>query len=88
MAALEPELQKVHAALSALKAAEAKSDAEKRAERAVEEMKARIPGIRGRLIDLLEPKARRYATATAVALGRHADAVVCTSQEDALAGIR
>ena len=33
-------------------------------------------GVRGRLIDLVQPTARRYHVATSMAMGRHMDAVV------------
>ena len=41
-------------------------------------------GVRGRLIDLLTLKSKRFTTALTVALGRHAEAVVCNTEAAAL----
>ena len=87
-AALAPELIAVHSEITSLQAAGSKSEAEKRVERAVEDMKRLFNGVRGRLQDLLSSKARKYNTAMTVALGRLADAVVVNTEESAFQCIK
>jgi chromosome segregation ATPase len=45
---------------------------------------SRIPGVRGRLIDLCKPTQRKYETAISVILGRNIDAVVVDEERTAI----
>jgi 2,4-dienoyl-CoA reductase-like NADH-dependent reductase (Old Yellow Enzyme family) len=60
--ALTPELQAVDSEISGLLAAERQNDGETRVERAVEDMKRLVAGVRGRLVDLVMPKSRKFPT--------------------------
>ncbi|KAF8869575.1 cohesin complex subunit psm1 [Gymnopilus junonius] len=43
-----------------------------------------FPGVRGRIIDLCKPSARKYTTAISVILGRNADAIVVDEEKTAI----
>ncbi|PPQ98373.1 hypothetical protein CVT26_013579 [Gymnopilus dilepis] len=43
-----------------------------------------FPGVRGRIIDLCKPSARKYATAISVILGRNTDAIVVDEEKTAI----
>ena len=45
---------------------------------------SRIPGVRGRLVDLCKPTQRKYETAISVILGRNIDAVVVDEERTAI----
>ena len=74
------ELEEVQASLAAHKDARHRSDAERRLEAAVEELKRAFPGVRGRLVELVTPTAKKYHLALTVSLGKHMDAVVVDSE--------
>ena len=78
--ALGGELAEVKNILAAHKDSRARSDAERRMESAVEDMKRLFPGVRGRLSDLVAPTGKGVKVAVTVALGRHMDAVVGNSE--------
>lgn len=70
------ELEEVKAALAQLQAAASKSDAEKKAEHAVAELRRLYPGVRGRMTELVSLANKKLSLAVTVALGKHADSVV------------
>jgi structural maintenance of chromosome 1 len=43
-----------------------------------------FPGVRGRLVDLCQPTARKYETAVSTVLGRNIDAVVVDEERTAI----
>ncbi len=60
------------------------SERETRFLQTLEALKRMYPGVRGRLCDLVEPRQNKYRVATAVALGRHMDAVVVDDRATAI----
>lgn len=65
-----------------------RSEAEKREAAAVEDLKRLFPGVRGRLVDLVNPTSKAVKLAVTVALGKHLDAVVVNAQATAFECIR
>ena len=81
------ELEEVQAALAAHKDARHRSDNERRMEAAVEELKRLFPGVRGRIVELVSPSAKKFNLAVTVALGKHMDAVVVDSEATAFEAV-
>ena len=74
------DLEDVQATLASYSALKNKTDTEKRMEQAVEDLKRLFSGVRGRVIDLVEPLNPKYTLAVSITLGRHADAIVVDTQ--------
>ncbi len=62
--------------LGAASASRHTNDKERREVEAVEELKRLHPGVRGRLIDLIDPTQKKFETAICAALGRFINAVI------------
>lgn len=60
------------------------AEKEQRFQQTLETLKRLYPGVRGRLMDLAEPRQRKYQVACSVAMGRHMDAIVVDDRQTAV----
>ncbi len=60
------------------------SEREVKFQQTLEALKRIYPGVRGRLLDLAEPRQRRFHAACSVAMGRHMDAIVVDDRATAV----
>jgi chromosome segregation ATPase len=60
------------------------SEREVKLKETLKNLQSIFPGVRGRLVDLCQPTARKYETAVAVVLGRNIDAVVVDEERTAI----
>lgn len=75
-AAVDAELQKINKRLRSAKDARQRTERETRQVEVLEQMKRRIPGVRGRLVDLCRPTSKKYEMAVTRVLGKLAEAIV------------
>lgn len=73
------QLAEVRAEISTVQTASVRAESERRVDRAIEDMKRMFPPVRGRLVDLVRPRHKKYAVACQLALGRFADAIVVSN---------
>lgn len=82
------ELERVQSELANYSALKQKSDSEKRAENAIDDMKRLILGVRGRVSDLVEPTNKKFGLAVSIALGKYNDAIVVNTESAAVECVR
>ena len=75
-------------ALAAHRDARRRTDAEARLDSALEELKRVLPGVRGRLVELVTPASKKYGLSVSIALGKYMDAVVVDNMDTAFQAIR
>jgi structural maintenance of chromosome 1 len=85
---LGKELERVQSELANYSALKQKSESEKRAENAIDDMKRLILGVRGRVSDLVEPTNKKFGLAVSIALGKYNDAVVVNTESAAVECVR
>jgi structural maintenance of chromosome 1 len=82
------ELERVQSEIANYSALKQKSDSEKRAENAIDDMKRLILGVRGRVSDLVEPTNKKFGLAVSIALGKYNDAIVVNTEAAAVECVR
>jgi structural maintenance of chromosome 1 len=81
---LNEKLQDVYNKMLAAGVDQRESERETRLKETLNNLKRIFPGVRGRVVDLCQPTARKYETAVLVVLGRNIDAVVVDEERTAI----
>ena len=80
---LGAELDTVRQRYRALKEDRRENVKERQSREVVQTLKQRFPGVKGRLVDLVRPRQRKYHAAVGQAMGQQAQKVVCDTGETA-----